>query len=237
MIWPFIIILFGLEIIYRIAIIKEKIKLDWISTSILIVLVLLIGSIASVGRYHLDMKKMMNTKYKYNENISEEIVLEKSKRLIIDESDIDIIIRNDNYKNIRIILESIYKHNGNEEDSYDKLKLINVEENGKTTTIGRYIKNRREFKKINIENKRYLIYLPSDIDLEIRNRHGNVSLALPRDQAGKFNIVASYGRIYDGLDFNIIESASKDRINEFRESMKPEYSIRVNNGNVILETN
>ncbi len=119
----------------------------------------------------------------------------------------------------------------------NKLKLIKVEDNGETTTISRNLKKRQGFRKANMENKRYLVYLPSDIDLEVRNKHGNVLLALPREQAGKFNIIATYGRIYDGLEFNLIESVSKVRINEFRKSMKPEFSIRVNDGDVILETN
>lgn len=242
MFWPFLIIIFGLEIIYRIVVIKEKeeikIKIDWVSTNIVILFVIIIGGTTTIGRCHPQMKEMMNNQYRYSENISEQVVLDKSKKLIIDESNIDIVINKSNYKNIKIILESIYKHNGNEEENFgEKLKLINVEDNGETTTISRFLKKKRKSREMNIENKRYLIYLPSGIDLEVRNKHGNVLLALPREQAGKFNIVATYGRIYDGLEFNVIESASKVRINEFRKTMKPEYSIRVNNGDVILETN
>lgn len=129
MFWPFIIIIFGLEIIYRIAVTKEKkeleIKLDLISTSVIISLVIIIGATITVNRYYPDMKKIMNNQYKYKENISEELVLEKKEKLIIDESNIDIVINKSNYKDIKIILESMYKHNGNEKENRDhKLKLI-----------------------------------------------------------------------------------------------------------------
>lgn len=242
MLWPSIIIIFGLEIIYRIKTLKNKneieIKLDWISISIVVLFVITIGIITTMARYQPNMKKHLGVQYKYKENFAEEVILNRRKKLIIDESNIDIVIKRSEYKNIKIILESIYKHNDIDEENFnERLKIIDVENNGGISTISRDIKNKQRFKKMNIENKRYLIYLPKEIDLEVRNKNGDIYLRLPKEKSGKFNIITTYGRIYGGIGFNVIESASKSRINEFRKFMKPELNVRVNNGDVIIETN
>lgn len=241
MLWPFIIITLGLEIIYRMKTSKDKkieMKLDWISISIVILFVITIGIISTMIKHQSNMKKMIGMQYKYKEEVSEEVTLNRKKKLIVDESNIDIIIKRSEYKNIKIILESIYKYNDVEKENLgDRLKFIDVENSGKTTTISRGFKNKKGFKKVKVENKRYLIYLPKEIDLEVRNKNGDVYLRLPKEQSGKFNIIATYGRIYGGLEFNVIESASKSRINEFKKLMKPEFNVRVNNGDVIIETN
>ena len=98
--------------------------------------------------------------------------------------------------------------------------------------------------------------MPKDIDIEVINRYGDVlldldgnennidihclygdvSMKFSDNQTGKFNIVATYGNIYDEIGFDIIESASTSSINEVRKSLGPVINVRTNNGDVKIET-
>ena len=262
--WPAIIIFFGLEVIYASIYTKreniKKPRLDKLSILIASLLLLTVGVGSSLTKELPHMKRAINNKlkYKHREDILEEVTLSNNeiKKLIIDDINSDIIISRSRDKDLKVRLEGIYKYNKKIKNS--KLKMLDVENSGQIIRISKYIKEKRaRIKKSNTENMRYLVSLPENTDIEIiskngdvfldlkandnndidiRCAYGDVSIILPVRQEGKFNIITTYGSIYDELKFDIIESISAVTIDETRKSEKPTFNVRVNNGDVILKT-
>lgn len=260
--WPTIIIFFGLEVIYAFLSAKkesdEKPRLDKWSLVITCLLVLGIGTSGFLVSEYPHMKNALNKQlsYKYREDILERVTLNQTKKLIIDDINTDIIINRSASQDLEVRLEGIYKHNKKMKNP--KLKMLKADNRGKVTRISKSLKSKREnIRKMNMENMRYLVYLPEDTDIEViskygdvlvdlkantsnnvdvRSYYGDVTTILPRNQEGKFNIITTYGSIYDELDFDIIESISSVTIDETRKTAKPSFYIRVNNGNIILKT-
>ena len=303
--WPIIVVFFGLEIIYTYFYIKndkqtDK-KIDILSLSIISTFVLILGT---------NNITKMNTPYRYSENISEEIKLEMIKKIIIKDSNIDIMIKQSENKHSKIKLEGIYKHN-KRKDLKNKTNFIKQDSKDQTISITRDddIIN-RNIKKTIKKDMKYLIEIPRGVEIElvssygdididdinnninivnsfgdikledivgnvniensygdfegadikgilfIKSNNGNIAIessqerqdnmdvycdfgdvkmVFPRQQKGKFNIITTYGHIHDELKFDIIESASTKAINQTRKNIKPNFNIRVNNGDIILK--
>lgn len=257
--WPIIIIFFGLEILYIRNKYKDNekiIKFDRISTTFILLFIVSFSTTTISTSNHPKMRKMIgaNLNYKYSDDIEEEVILNKNKKLLIEDSNIDIYINKNDEKEIKVKLEGVCKYN--EKGEYEKdLNLINISNYGKTTKLSRYFKNKgRNNRKIKLEDMKYLVLLPEGVDLEIINKFGDIDivsvksnidiysesgdvlLKLPKEQNGKFNIIAAYGNIYDELNFNVIESASTSSISEIRNTIEPAVNIRTNNGDIILKT-
>ncbi len=257
--WPVVILSFGLEIIYmtfsKKAEYEQKIELGVTSTLLISLFVIVVAIITTTQTsQYPNIKKAINTRlqYKYKDDISEEIILNKCRKLVIDDSNVDIIINKSDNEKIKIKLEGFYRHN-DEKNIKSNFKFLNVDEYMSTSRVSRNIKNQdNSIKKRKLEALKYLVYLPKDIDIEVINRYGDVlldlddndnnidinclygdvSMKFSDNQTGKFNIVATYGNIYDELGFDIIESASTSSINEVRKSLKPVINVRTNNGDV-----
>ena len=260
MLWPTIIIVFGVEVIYRAFSKKrdkdQKTEVGILSTLFIVLFVITTFSLTILTPQYPSIKKAINSRlqYKHKDDISEEVILNKNKKLVINDSNVDIIINKSDEKDIKINLDGVYRHN--QERGFRKdFKFINVDNNMGIVKVSKNIKNRHEnIKKIKIEELKYSVSLPKDIDIEIINQYGDVFLDLKENNnnvdinclsgdvyiklsdnsIGKFNIVATYGNIYDELGFTIIESASTSSINEIRKSLKPYINVRTNNGDVII---
>lgn len=301
--WPVIIVFFGLEIIYSYFYIKsdedmDK-KIDILSVSIILIIVIVLGT-----------KNISKTivQYKYNDIISEEVKLKHVKKVIIDDSDVDIVIRKSDDEDCKIKLEGSYKHNKREDY---RNKFIKQDDRGQVIIISSNVdfKN-KSINRIRTKNMKYLIEVPrgielelvsnyADIDIEdiknnvsiisnygdvklddivgnvniensygdftgedihgsmfiksnngdisvesskIRDKNidiycdfGDITMKVPKEQTGKFNMITNYGSIYDELGFDIIESASTSSINQTRKILEPNFNIRVNNGDIILK--
>lgn len=303
--WPVIIVFFGLEIIYSYFYIKldnnrDK-KIDILSTSIILMFVAILG-LSNISKTHI--------KFRYSDDISEEVKLKDAKKIIIDDSNIDIVIKRSKDENCNIRLEGSYKHN-NKEDYKNKTKFIKQDNKGQAIRISRSVDIRnRNIKKIITRDMKYSIEVPSGIEVELISNYGNIDiediksnisivsnygdvkledivgnmsiensygdligedingsifiksnngdisiksskikdknldiycdfgdilLELPKQQTGKFNMITTYGNIYDELGFDIIESASSRGINQTRKTLKPNFNIRINNGDIILK--
>lgn len=74
-------------------------------------------------------------------------------------------------------------------------------------------------------------------NVDIEAEYGDVLVRLPKDQVGRFKVVTNYGDIVDKLGFDVLESASTSSINEVRKISTPVLDIRVETGDVTLETN
>lgn len=257
--WPFVLILFGLEIIYVRAKNKnsEKTnKFDRVSTTLILLFIVSLCITSILTSEYPNMRNIVgeNLNYRYSDNIKEEVVLNKSKKLLIEDSNVDIYINKNDKKEIKVKLEGICRYNEKEEYKKD-LNLIDVSNHGKIMRVSRYFENKGgNNRKVKLEKMKYLVLLPEGVDLEIINKfgdidivsvksnidiyseYGDVLLKLPKEQNGKFNMIAAYGNIYDELDFNVIESASTSSISEIRNTINPAVNIRTNNGDIILKT-
>lgn len=312
--WPMIIIALGFEIIVssfsKGEDYKRKNNLDILSISVIIILVTILGFLnfsLKLGDMNL-FSKFINIKDEYNGVILEEITIDESKKLIIDESDIDIEVIKSESSKVKVRLEG--EDQKNQDIKNDDKNLLEVTQVEGATRLTRKVKaNTVYFMKINKSSMKYIVELPNDIDLEIISRNGDikindiesnvtikskdsdigfenikgdmsilnssgdidgkkltgdidvisssgdvtldsrfiknidvetqngdVTLKLPEDQTGKFNIVSAYGNIDDELGFSIIESASTNSITEVRKIGNPVFNIRTHNGDITIET-
>lgn len=236
--WPIIIIVLGIEII-------SGNNLDILSISVIIIIVAVLALI-NFGA------QLMRPNHRHKDEISEQIVTDENNKLIIDESNIDIEVTKSMDEKVRVKLEGIYEH----DEQIKGIKLMSATKTEYGTVVTR--PNKPEsvyFKNINSEEIKYLVELPEGVnidiiseygdimvreitgDIDIESEYGDVTLRLPKDPSGKFNIVATYGDIDDEVGFDIMESASTNSINETRKALSPVLNIRVENGDVILETN
>lgn len=302
--WPAVIVFLGIEIIYSNLYMKKdkeiKRTVDIISVIIIFILVLILG----LG----DISKI-DRQYTYSDDISEELILDDIEKIIINDSNIDIIISRSEDGNSKIRLEGVYKYN-KREDRKEQKEYIRQDNKGRVAKISRDKDINRNFNKVRKRDMRYLIEIPNgievelisnygDIDIEnIKNKisiissygdiklediegniniensygdfkaeningsifvksnngdisiessnikeksvdvycdFGDVKLALPKGQIGKFNMITTYGDIHDELKFDIIESVSTKSINQIRKTLRPNFNIRVNNGDIILK--
>ena len=313
-IWPIIIIVLGLEIIFSTSSKGENYKrsnnLDIPSISVIIIVVIILGSLSlSLKLSDLNFSsEFININNNYNSVVLEEVIIDESKKLIIDESHMDIDVIKSENSNVKVRLEGQERKNEDIKKNYKNLLEVTRVQGG-TKLTRETKKNNIYFMKTDLNKMRYVVELPTDINLEIISKsgditindtegnvniktnasnidfenikgdisilndsgdfdgknltgnidvvfkngdvdldsrfvksvdiqadNGNVSLKLPKDQTGKFNIVATYGDIYDELGFNVIKSASTDSINELRKTGSPVFNVRANNGDITIET-
>ena len=166
-IWPIIIIVLGIELIAGASIRKQqksKGDLDLISIAIIIIIVVVLATMNLAS-------KMFDSSYKYSDEISEEIVLDETKKLIIDESNIDIEITKSSDEKVRVKLQGIYEH----DDEIDSTKLMTATATEEGTVVTRQSKqNTVYFMNINSSNIKYRVELPIDVDIDIISKYGDI---------------------------------------------------------------
>lgn len=312
--WPIIIIALGLEIIFSTSSKDENYKrsnnLDILSISVIIILLVILGSLnLSLKLSGLNsFSKFTNINNNYNRVVLEEMIIDESEKLIIEESHMDVDIIKSEDSNIKFKLEDEERNNRDVKKDYKNLLEVTQVEGG--TKLTRKAKEKKApFMKTNINGMKYIVELPIDIDIEIISKSGDITISdtegdvtiksdasdmdfenikgdiyilnasgdfygknlvgnidvvfkngdvnldspfiknvdiqtdngdiylkLLKDQTGKFNIVSTYGDIYDELGFSVIKSASTDSINELRKTGNPVFNVRTNNGDITIET-
>ena len=337
MLWPSVIMLFGLEIIINDLKAKNQenisVKLDIISTSLVIAIVSSIAMASTTIQKFDNVKEYARIRHKYEKSVSNNMVLKRNKKIILNDSYSDIIVKKSNDDEVKVYVSGTYKYDDINNEKKATNNILKINEDGNITEITSTIDKKAKgnyINDMNIEDVRYILIVPKNVDIEIKSDYsaieiedventitinsnysdmrlediigdinlkvnygyvkaenivgninihsqycendiessfGNiyissnggstslkleeaidkdieiycdysdVNIELPNKQKGKFNIVTTYGTIYDNIGFNIIESASSSSINETRQNLKPLFNVRVNNGNITLKTN
>ncbi|AFS77938.1 putative membrane protein [Gottschalkia acidurici 9a] len=337
MLWPSIIMLFGLEIIINNLKAKNQedinVKLDIISTSLVVAIVSSIAMTSTTIQRFDNVKEHARIRHKYEKSVSNNMVLKGNKKIILNDSYSDIIVKKSNDDEVKVYVSGTYKYDDIDKEKKATNNILKINEDGNITEITSTIEKKAKgnyINDMNIEDVRYILIVPKNVDIEIKSDYsaieiedvensitissnysdirledingdidlkvnygyvkaenivgninihsqycenniessfGNiyissnggstslklekaidkdveiycdysdVNIELPSKQKGKFNIVTTYGTIYDNIGFNIIESASSSSINETRQNLKPLFNVRVNNGNITLKTN
>lgn len=198
-IWPFILIVFGIEIIvnnYK-SIKDESSKLKIDLPSIMMISVIL--GIMAITPLTMDLKKVgrnyFEHDYKHKEVIFQDKVLKKNKKLIIDDNYSDIIINESKDENINLTVETTYRYNDKKVNKLNEKKLIQIIEERDFVKIT--TKNPQDFNNSNLykqmpKRNKYTLWIPSNMMVEIINSYGNVKL---KDIKNNVNIVSNYASI------------------------------------------
>lgn len=243
--WPIIIIALGLEIILG-SISKDKDykirnNLDIISISVIIVIVTILGALNLSS-------KLFTTDYDYTDYISEAIVVNENKKLIIEESNIDIeVIRSDS-KEVKVRLEGEYHHNDEVKDGGNLLKVTQIEDATKVSR--KIIPDKVYFISINTGNMKYVIELPPGVEIELACSYGDIkvndiesNIVIKTNTSdielenikGDVSIINSYGDI-NGKNLNgNIDIVSKLSDITLDSNFSKDLDINTENGDVKLK--
>lgn len=243
--WPIIIIALGLEIILssnsRDKNHKITNNLDIISISVIIIILTILAALNLSS-------ELFNANYNYTDYISEEIIVDENKKIIIEESNIDIeVLRSDN-EEIKVRLEGEYRHN---DKVKNREKLLKVTQTDGATRVSRKVKpNKAHFVSINTGNMKYVIELPSKVEIELLSSYGDIrvndvesNLVINSSYSdielenikGSISIENSYGDISgENLDGNIDIESNMSDVN-IDSSFSKDININSQNGDVNLK--
>lgn len=101
------------------------------------------------------------------------------------------------------------------------------------------VNNANKFIKI-ISSNGNIVYNSNEIiqkGVEIENEFGNISISMPSNQKGNFNIIAEFGDIKNRFGLNVTEGITEQSINDFVGSSDIKFYIRSKNGDINLNTN
>ncbi|EOD00936.1 DUF4097 family beta strand repeat-containing protein [Caldisalinibacter kiritimatiensis] len=184
--WPSIIIAFGLELIITKIVLekgnkKRLVKIDGASLTVLIIIVVATSVISTVNVFvsNIDLFNDFGIGYKYDSRFNKEYTLEvkDKKTLILDTSygDVEIIRGEKNKANVDV--EILMKHNDEEYASKIADSIVEIDESNQDvidikSNLYQYINN-NDIRSITIN---YLIEVPEDFKVEVNDKHGDVTI-------------------------------------------------------------
>lgn len=228
MFWPIIIIALGLEIILsslcRDKDYKKGKNIDILSISVIIIIITILAA------FNLS-SKLLNISYKYTDDISEQVIIDENKKLMIDETNIDIEVIKSENKDIVVSLEGVYSHDEDIKSDENLLETTSLE--GYTKVTRRIKQNTVYFLGINKDSMKYIVKLPPGIELEIKSSYGDIKV---KDISSNINIESNTSDI----DFeNIIGDISVvNSYGDFKgENLTGNIDIISKSGDVTLDSN
>lgn len=208
-IWPCIIILFGLEIIIIRLIYKKKnedvnISIDTISIVLLIIIIISSSVTASVNmafsglslfKDGIRISHNFNVFYKYDSKFTKDYILESSGKDGIDVTNSfgNVEVYSSSSDKVEINAEINFKHNDEKLAEEISNKIINIDDSDRTIRIVSNIDRlQQERDKIGDISVSYYIKVPKSMMVDVENKFGNVTIdGIDKDA----NILNSHGNV------------------------------------------
>ncbi|RKD32562.1 DUF4097 family beta strand repeat protein [Thermohalobacter berrensis] len=226
--WPIIIVLFGLELIIKYFMLKNGengIKFHGLSILLLIIIIFITSAISNIYIYfpNLEIGEFINYNYRYNSEFSKDYEIDKKAKLSIDNTLGNIDIKKSKIENIKINTTVEMDHNDEEyaqKVANEIIEILELKNEIKIITKTRnYLDKRDKVANIRVNLS---ILVPKDLEIDVKNRHGNV---IVEGIKGPVNVVNEHGEIKTKLienNVNIINAHGDIKIENINGNVKVE---------------